>query len=774
MGVHDWTIRMVGAAGLAWAALCCGPAAAEEMPQATVGVYPQEVVYKYTAAAGLPADATNDVAVDAAGHVFAATTAGVARQTEDGWALLLETEAAAAELFSDDGTVYARVPGSDRDQFYTLGEDAEAVRLPGHLTGVNALRQLGTVSRVIGEDLDVRDWAIGPDGLFAAATSAGLWQKAPDAEWEPVEARDAGGRTWATHDVRAVTYDSEGRLWAAQPAGVVCRDGEDWRFYTGADGLPYNDFTCAAAGPDGVVWFGTRLGAVRFDGEEWAYRQGPQWLPNDDIAGIAVADDGSAWFATAGGVGQIAREPMTLAEKAAFYVEEVEQYIKRTEKGYTSEVRLTAPGDKSEIIYTDSDNDGLWTSMYGAAEAYAYAVTGDPGAKERATEAFEALRFLQTVTQGGEHTPPEGYVARTILPGDGPDPNEGRVERDQRKRETDDYLWKVYEPRWPKSADGEWYWKSDTSSDELDGHYFFYPRYYDLVAETEEEKAAVVEVVRKLTDHLITHGFYMVDHDGTPTRWAVYAPESLNADPDWFNERGLKSLSILSYLAVTAHMTGDDKYREVMQELIDEHNYLANLMVPKVQMGVGSGNQSDDEMAIMCFYNLMEYAEDPELRKWAGYSFYRYWMLTANEMNPLFHFAYAAHGLGAEVTKPWGTFPLVMHGDWLEDSMATLKGFSLDRVAWPHQNTHRLDVVPLSWQTSSEPYETPDPGRGHRVNGKVLPIENRHVNHWNHDPWRLDAGGNGTTLSSGAAFLLPYYMGRYHGFIVEEGADEAK
>jgi hypothetical protein len=105
-----------------------------------------------------------------------------------------------------------------------------------------------------------------------------------------------------------------------------------------------------------------------------------------------------------------------------------------------------------------------------------------------------------------------------------PDPNEGRLESDKRHRETNDSLWKIYEPRWPKTADGKWYWKSDTSSDELDGHYFFYPLYYELVAETAEEKARVTEVIRSLTDHLVANGFRMIDHDGTPTRWAIYDP----------------------------------------------------------------------------------------------------------------------------------------------------------------------------------------------------------------------------------------------------------
>ena len=111
------------------------------------------------------------------------------------------------------------------------------------------------------------------------------------------------------------------------------------------------------------------------------------------------------------------------------------------------------PGDKSDIIYGDSDNDGLWTAMYGAGECFAYAATGDPKAKERAKQAFEALRFLQKVTQGCEYSPPKGYVARTIRPMDWPDPNIGRIENDRKERAQGDALWKVYEPRWPKSAE---------------------------------------------------------------------------------------------------------------------------------------------------------------------------------------------------------------------------------------------------------------------------------------------------------------------------------
>lgn len=610
---------------------------------------------------------------------------------------------------------------------------------------------------------EVRQIALSPSGELWVASSAGLMRQRPDG-WGVVGIADGKGRGWAVHDVRGVAFDRAGKIWVAIPAGVITGDGENWRFFEGRDGVPYADFTGVWAGGDGSVWFGTHRGAVRFDGAHWAYRQGRRWLPGDDVRSIGVGDTGAAWLATSGGVGVIDRRPMTLAAKAEHYEGELERLLQRTPFGYVSEVALGAPGDRSRITYSDSDNDGLWTAMYGAGECYAYAATQRPEFARRARKVFEALRFLQTVTQGGPHSPPKGYVARTIRPVEWPDPNVGRVESDRRTREDGDRLWKVYEPRWPKSADGKWYWKSDTSSDELDGHFFFYARYFDLVADA-AEKERVKEVVRDLAGHLVDHDFSLVDHDGTPTRWGRFGPKDLNASTDWWVERGLNSLSMLSYLAVASHVTGEARFEEASRRLITEHGYALNIMNPKAQFGIGSGNHSDDEMGFMCFYNLLTYTREVAWKpKWL-YAYHAYAALELPEMNPFFNFAYAAHGRGQAYHNPWGDFAIEPWEGWLTDSLETLRGFPLDRCNWGHQNSHRLDLLPLPAQASVDMYEPRSRGRGYRVNGKVLPVEERHFNHWNTDPWRLDYGGDGRELASGTVFLLPYYMGLHHRFI---------
>lgn len=623
----------------------------------------------------------------------------------------------------------------------------------------------GAIQNVVWPELDrAHQAAISPEGTLYVAAESGLRKLGPDSNWEAVSARDASGRDWGQQAAFGVGFDSAGGLWFATKSGVARRVGQRWTFFEPKDGVPVNDFTCAAAGHDGEVWFGTKLGVVRFDGTNWHYRQGPRWLPHDHVRQVIVDSKGTAWCATAAGVGALERLPTTLENKAEHYEKEIEQYIKRTPFGFVAEAALKTPGDRSSAAPQDSDNDGLWTAMYGAGECFGYAATKNPDLKDRARKAFEALRFLQKVTQGGPHSPRKGYVARTIRPVDWPDPNAGRLEHDKEAQKSDK-LWKVYEPRWPKSADGKWYWKSDTSSDELDGHYFFYPLYYEFCAQDDAEKERVREVVRDLTDHLIAHDFALVDHDGKPTRWGIYGPHELNKNPDWWQERGLKSLSILSYLAVAHFVTGDEKYGRVARTLIDQHGYGQNAMHPKVQHGPGSGNQSDDEMAFMCFYTLLRYSPDDALKDAMRVSFYRYWVNEAPEMNPFFNFAYAALCTDKQGSTPFGTFSLAPWAGWHEEAMATLRGFPLDRRDWPSSNSHRLDIVRLLKVQSADITDPDQRARGQRVNGKVLPVENRHFGHWNTDPWRLDYTGNAGELSAGTVFLLPYYMGMYHGYI---------
>lgn len=730
----------------------------------------------YSAAEGLPSANVHAVAVTAAGEVFAGTEAGLARFAEGRWTQVTGAPAAPVTHAAAGGSVYfltadalfevrdgqARRLAAVKDaRALAAGPDRALIAAAGKLFEWrgNRLSEMKGAPAAGG----IRQIAISPGGGVVLAAETGVFAQRKGV-WERVFPRE-GAQSWAMLDARAAAFDTQGGLWLASPAGIAHQaKGGEWRLFTGAQGLPYNDFTFAAAARE--PWFATRIGAIRFDGKDFRYRQGLRYLPGDDVRSVAAAPDGDAWFATDGGVGVIRQQAMSFADKARFFEEEIDKYHRRTPYEYVLEVALPQPGDKSGFRQHDSDNDGLWTAMYGAGECFAYAATRDPKARARATKAFEALRFLGAVTQGGQHAPPRGFVARTILPATGPDPNATAYTpaRDEQRRRTRDAKWKVMNPRWPKSADGAWYWKSDTSSDELDGHYFLYGLYYDLVAESEEEKRRVREQVAALTDHLVDNGFRLIDHDHQPTRWGRFDPEALNFDSTWFEERGLNSLSMLTYLRVAHHITGHERYEAAIRRLVEQHGYATNLMIPKITSGPGGGNQSDDEMAFMNYYHLLKYEKDPKLRQMIALSLHRYWLLEAPEMNPFFNFVAAVALKGATYTDAFGTNDLALPGaEWLEDAIETLRRIPADRFNWSYRNSHRLDVIPLQDHLR----ETGGKGLGLRANGKVIPYDEQFVQHWNHDPWRLDFNGGGRTLATGTVFLLPYYMGLYHGFIRE-------
>jgi hypothetical protein len=781
------------------------------VPGIKVGKVPTEIRTIATVADGLPSDDVLAVVVLPSGEVYAGTGRGLARFDGRKWTaipavggtvkllapgrggVLAATAEGVRLVHADASEPLAALPAEANkiDELKSLAAGATGqLLLLGTKAGLFELGAQGftpvaSFAAAAGADHAVRQVAIAEDGRVAVAAASGLFLRMKGDAWERLAAAD-GPRSWLPRDVRGVAFDSKSRLWFASPAGVGCFDGKIWSLYSGDEGLPYNDFTTMAAGEKGVVWFATKIGAIRFNPETatWNYRQGRRWLPDDNVRSLAVTPTGDSWFATAHGVGRIERRMMTLAEKAAIFEAQIDKYHRRTPHEYVLEVQTAKPGDASKVIQHDSDNDGLWTSMYGAGECFAYAATHDPQAKKRATSALEAMRFLSTVTQGGEHPAPKGFPARSILPTSGPDPNlHDSVEHDEEQHARDP-LWKVISPRWPKSADGKWYWKTDTSSDELDGHYFLYACYNDLVAETDAERQAVRQVVTDVTDHLIEHDFALVDHDGKPTRWARFGPTPLN-EITWGSGRGLNSLSILSYLIVAEHVTGEKRYRDAFNRLAKDNAYLTNIVFPKSQTGPGTGNQSDDEMAFMCYYDLLKYATDPEVRRAGNMSLAGYWALEEPEQSPLFNYIYVASY--SPLRRPQqrtrsrrGTNPAAGNERFrrgfpdlrpaaIADGLDFLKRYPLDRFEWGFKNSHRIDIV----QFTRFPGRFYRNSRGHLRSGKTLPIDERFIEHWNYDAWTIDSDSNGQSLADGASFLLPYYMGLYHGFIIEEATASA-
>jgi len=540
-----------------------------------------------------------------------------------------------------------------------------------------------------------------------AGTDRGLWIFDGEA-WKNLTGR-SGSMGLLSADVRMLAVSDVGDVWACSAGGVNVFDGRDYYYsFTGENGLPYEDAQCIGFGTNGTIWVGTSFGLCELRDGRWHYYQGRRWVPNDDVRSLVVGPDGSLWIGTPDGVGRIYGRWMTLQEKADLINDIVQ--ARHVRDGYIEFIDLPAPGDFSSWTYDASDNDGLWTGIYLAAESFRYAVTGDPKAKENAKECYEAMRRLEQLTGI------EGFPARAA------------VRRDSTNVAKSGGEWHQ------SSVDPSWDWKGDTSSDEIDGHYFAYSIYYDLVAD-KEEKQDVAALVRRITDHIIDHAFYLVDLDGKRTRWGVWNPKEINDDPAWSEEHGLNALEILSHLKVAIHMTGQERYEAAYRELIEKHHYHLNTISQKI-LPPGHVNHSDDELAFLAYYPLLLYEDDPALRAIYLKSIERSWQIERPERSPFFNFVY-----GASTRADFD----------LEESVEELRGMSPDLLDWGVSNYQRSDV------------------RARLAAGEVftLPFENRNMRRWNANPYNLDWGGEGRSEGDGAYFLMPYWMGRYHGFIVE-------
>jgi len=622
------------------------------------------------------------------------------------------------------------------------------------------------------------------DGLFVQGEN--------EDEWNELFPADKN-YSWKLSNVSVLQVDSKNRLWFGSDEGAGYFHKGQWQLFTGKEGLPYKYFTCTAAAPDGEIWFGTRKGAIRTDGEKFYYRFSRRWLPDDVVNDVLVEKDGTVWFATNKGVSRITFQSMTLEEKAKLFTEQVE--LRHNRMGFIAQNRLKERFDADSWEPAISDNDGMYTAMYGAAQAFRYAVTGSPEAKKLAKRSFDACKWLVDITHE------EGFPARVIIPIDWPEPvNEQYGHEYNIKKQKEDPFWKDIIPRFVKSKDGKYLWKCDTSSDELAGHYFFYGIYYDLLADTEEEKMLVREVVGDITDHLIRHGFLLQDHDGKATRWADFSPEFFNSVWGW-DQRGLNSMMMLSFLNVAHHVCGDPKYLETAEMLREKYHYHINAMLSKMYFPPEDVVPWDNNLCLMSMYGLLNYEEDPELIMMYRESLENAWLHVSNQKSAFWNLLYAAqakkfnelvdlgiYGSGKYFPEA-GSYAEFTAKEFYrtdyktEDILETLQSLPLDLIGYRMDNRHRLDIVfdPTPGQMVQEGWRPVNPERpdntfelaeehmqktGWHIDGKALRIDERCHVRLDRDGFALDATeGNGYSEQEGSIYLLPYYMARYHELI---------
>jgi len=504
----------------------------------------------------------------------------------------------------------------------------------------------------------------------------------------------------------------------AVPAAVKSiADGKPW---LGKERGPVEGLMIFAQEKSGAVWLGGDQGAARFDRkashrwDRWQYFHGRRWLLDNSVQNILVDESGAArkvWIRTADGVSLIEWRPMTLEQKAKLFEERID--ARHVRHGMVADSHLRVPGDVSTSVQGDNDNDGLWTAIHLGAQAYRWAVTRDPDARAKARRSVRLLMRLEAITGI------PGFPARSFV-----STNEARPHGGE----------------WHPTSDGQWLWKGDTSSDELVGHYFGYAIYFDLVAD-DEEKVQIRHVVSRLTDHLIRNDYDLIDVDGQPTRWGQWSERYFKTEEGTY-EAPLRSLELLSFLKTAHHITGNPRYDEAYRDRI-RRGYAEHMRHYRRWPGGGEINFSDDELAYLSYDPLLRYEQDSKLRRTYLNGLRFTWKQVRPDMNPLWNYISGASKAG----RMWRSIR--------EESRRTLDRIPADMIEWSVQNSQRSDVTFLKEQDRFNREQLTE----------VLPPDERPVGKWNSNPYRPDGGDGGRSEDDGAYFLLPYWMGRYHGWV---------
>jgi len=503
-------------------------------------------------------------------------------------------------------------------------------------------------------------------------------------------------------------YDRAGQCWVGTETGLCVTDGRGfWRAPCDTETLPAEEIFCIAGDENGVLYLGSDCGVIVLEKGARKYLGAARWVPEGKINAIAVTSDGGEIrVAMDVGVSKIETFPMILAQKAAHYEAQLEQYFIR--EGFAASRHDIENEDLSTGRVQISNNDGLWTGIFVAAMAMKYAVTGDSHALALARESKNAMLRLARVSGI------PGLPARAVRqPGE--------------KCQNEDH--------WHNAPDGSCLWKGDTSSDELSGHFFALPIYYDLCAD-ESERREISAVLCEIVDYIMENDLRLIDVGGTPTRWGNWNPDDLNHNEQWIVERGVNSLEILSFLKSALHVSQNEKYRRKYEELIREHHYLLNAAHHKVPDFHTCHH--DDNLGFLATANLLRYEENPDIRAILLLGLEHFWQYERAERAPFWNFVYAAH-----TGRPCD----------LDAGVQTLRELPLELYHGKVNNSNRRGLV---YEERGENRQLLTP----------LPADERPVNHAN--PFGFDTGDWYSADNGSVVFLLPYWYGRWQGLLREE------
>ena len=462
-------------------------------------------------------------------------------------------------------------------------------------------------------------------------------------------------------------------------------------------------------------------------------------------------------------------------------------YPRHDRYGLVGDCSLKHYGNLTSWQAIPDDNNGLWTSMYLTGLSFKYSIYNTNKTLENL-----CWHHLQALNRLHNMTGINGLVARSYAK-----ISDGKF----------DGLW------YNSTTMPGWQWKGDTSSDEICGHIMIYAIFYDLVANTQDEKEFVLDLMTSTIDYIIENDYKLIDADGHETTWGFWDPYSLNNVGENFDERGLNSMQIMTWIMTCYYYTsmhidtfytnngidgigGIDAsslklklkksklkkfkestniYLEHWETLGNKYGYWNNILNQKITIP-DDINHSDDELAgttyILYFWVKMQaekyinnqtYFNTSINKQWNEYFANKYiyfdlsWNRTYSFIKTKWQSLYVLIDLMANPNK--------LNDDDIKNSI--LKEFErwpMEWIDWPTINDDRIDIIPdwtvgrscLTGNMDINDYNDYSCAR------ESFAPDQRDGQRWNSDPFTFNGGSGGSEIDTGS-FTLAYWLARYLG-----------
>ena len=544
------------------------------------------------------------------------------------------------------------------------------------------------------------------------------------------------------------------------------------------------------------------------------------WQLDDDCAAQGLLCDEAAcacvppWRYGAPSFGTCADAPQatpeSLAEKAAYYDDIAARLHVHPELKWIMPVRLKTEevpcadgGDgpchapikgEAEATWEDverwhsGENDGLWSALYMASQAYRYAATGSD----------DALATLKLLLEGEADrmavTGVPGLFTRQLIPpgidGLSCPGDDGHYTTDVEKDDNrwvqireDGCAWVIPNEtgEWTKSdhcgldAFAGYCFLDNVSIDEYAGHMFALGAILKIVDDP-DVRAVVADLLEQVGRHLMANELTFVDWDGRVTEHGRLYATSLT-DPPGFN-----AFVSLLYILMAWEATGDQAFMDYHDDCLLQKGGLNECLswplekeIPydqllhQLMMYVGDdGCRSNwNNLSMMfCAVPLLPWFEpDPAVRALASAAFDAELMRPDHRIaaykqgNAWWNFLWGAHkALGPDSDGP--ALEIV------EDGICSLKQFPASQAGRDIDNfvdhdhycfgrLHKEESGPEHNSLAEDP----------------IPVDERcpRTFLWWANPYnRRRCSANDAEIQQPGDYLLPYWMGRYYGFIPED------